>query len=156
MHVSVTNDNISLRTLLDSGSMHNFIDIVAAEHAGVGFTSGARLCVAVANGDRITSLGCCSALNINIAGEHFVISYYGLLLDSFDMVLGVQWLEYLGPVLWYFVHRTLVFIHNSHHVLWSVVASLLTLAVTSPDVMNNLFLQYTNLFSAPTSLPLAR
>jgi hypothetical protein len=156
MDVSVTNDNISLHTLLDSGSMHNFIDIVAAERAEVGFTGGARLRVAVANGDCITSLSCCSALDINIAGEHFVISYYGLALDFFDMVLGVQWLEYLGPVLWYFGHLTLVFICNGHHVLWSVVASLLTLTVTSPDVMNNLFLQYTNLFNAPTSLPLAR
>jgi hypothetical protein len=99
MHITVNVGDIALRALLDSGSTHNLIDIGAADHAGVLFHMGTRLCVAVENGDRVTSPGCCSALNINIAGENFVICCYGLSLGSFNVVLCVKWLESLGPVL---------------------------------------------------------
>jgi hypothetical protein len=44
----------------------------------------------------------CTDLKINIAGEPFIITCYGLSLGSYEMILGVQWLESLGPVLWDF------------------------------------------------------
>jgi hypothetical protein len=34
-------------------------------------------------------------MRIRIEGEPFVIDCYGLALGSFDMVLGIQWLESL-------------------------------------------------------------
>jgi hypothetical protein len=48
-------------------------------------------------------------LKIFIAGDAFTIDYYGLSLGSYDMVLGVQWLESLGLFLWDFKNRTLSF-----------------------------------------------
>jgi hypothetical protein len=112
--------------------------------------------VAVANGDRVTSLGYCPALDINIAGENFVICCYGLLLGSYDMVLGVQWLESHGPIHWDFGRHTLAFVPNGRHVLWSAAASPLstpTLAAASLDMMDDLLLQYTRLFDTPIGLP---
>jgi hypothetical protein len=123
MHITATIGTTSLWALLDSGSTHNFIDIGVAERAGVFFTGGAGQCVAVANGDCITSPGHCSALDIGIVDEHFIICCYGLSLGSFDMVFGVQWLESLRLVLWDFGLHTLAFVRNNHHVLWSTVAS---------------------------------
>jgi hypothetical protein len=90
MHVTVIISNTSLHALLDSGSTYNFIDTAAADHVDVSFTSTVGLRVAVANGDRLTSPGRCSALDINIVGEHFVIYCYKPDLGSFDIVLGVQ------------------------------------------------------------------
>jgi hypothetical protein len=110
--------------------------------------------VAVANGDRVTSLGYCPALDINIAGENFVICCYGLLLGSYDMVLGVQWLESHGPIHWDFGRHTLAFVPNGRHVLWSAAASPLstpTLAAASLDMMDDLLLQYTPLRHADRS-----
>jgi hypothetical protein len=45
------------------------------------------------------SLGCCRGLCLDIVDGNFCVNYYDLKLASFDMVLGVQWLESLGPIL---------------------------------------------------------
>jgi hypothetical protein len=51
--------------------------------------SGVRdLHVAVANGDRLTSPGCCHAMPMSV-GELFHIDCYDLTLGSYDMVLDV-------------------------------------------------------------------
>jgi hypothetical protein len=42
-----------------------------------------------------------------MADEGFMIECYGLALGSYKMVLGVQWLEALGPILNDFGQRTL-------------------------------------------------
>jgi hypothetical protein len=47
----------------------------------------------VANDDRLISLSCCCYLQFRIDGERFIIDCL------YDMVLGVQWLESLGPIL---------------------------------------------------------
>jgi hypothetical protein len=35
------------------------------------------------------------------------------------MVLGVQWPESLGPILWDFGHRTMALVWNDLHICWS-------------------------------------
>jgi hypothetical protein len=59
--------------------------------------SGMR--VAVANNNKLLASGCCRNMEIVVHGEHFWIDCYDLPLGSYDMVLGVQWLESLGPIL---------------------------------------------------------
>jgi hypothetical protein len=51
----------------------------------------------VANGERVHSLGYCKDLPITIGDEPFTLDCFGLMLGSYEMVLGVQWLESLGP-----------------------------------------------------------
>jgi hypothetical protein len=82
--------------------------------------------VAAVNGDRLTSPGYCRRLPIFIHDECFFIDYYGLALGSYDMVLGVQWLESLSPIPWDFSQRTLAFVCDGHHVVWH------TLDTTAP------------------------
>jgi predicted aspartyl protease len=90
MQIYVFINDTKLQALLDSGSTHNFVDSEAASRAGIVFAALGPLCVAVANGDRVTSSGCCRNLKISIAGEDFIIDCYGLALGSYEMVLGVQ------------------------------------------------------------------
>jgi hypothetical protein len=116
MQVFVTIYDTVLRTLLDSGSTHNFMDSEVAARVGIVFSGRVGLSVAVANGDRVASTGSCTNLKIRIAGDAFTIDCYGLSLGSYDMVLGVQWLESLGPILWDFKHHTLSFERNGHTV----------------------------------------
>jgi hypothetical protein len=99
------------------------------------------------------SPGCCANLTIDIAGEPFILTCHDLALGSFDMVLGVQWLESLGSVLWDFCNCTLTFVRDGHHVLWSTNAASTpraTIAAVSIDIMDDLLLQNVDLFAAPT------
>jgi hypothetical protein len=91
-----------LVALLDTGSTHNFIDTDVATCVGLALLGSSGLRVLVANGDRVTSPGCCRDLSVSIGNEQFIINCYGLSIGSYDMVVRVQWLESLGPVLWDF------------------------------------------------------
>jgi hypothetical protein len=96
MQLKVVVNGATLTALLDSGSTHNFLDADVAARIGVTFLDRPGLRVAVANGDRLVSSGCCCGLPVQVGGEIFSVDCYGLQLGSFDMVLGVQWLESLG------------------------------------------------------------
>jgi hypothetical protein len=110
----------------------------------------------VANGDRVTSPGCYRDLSVSIGNEQFIINCYGLSIGSYNMVLGVQWLESLGPVLWDFASRTIAFVCNGHHVLWTTVGSPTPspcLVAVSTDLMEDLLQNFASLFDTPTGLP---
>jgi hypothetical protein len=96
-------------------------------------------------------------LKINIAGEPFIIACYGLSLDSYEMILGVQWLESLGPVLWDFTHRTLSFCRDGRKIHWSASVPPeplgLAVAAVSDDVLGDLLLRFEPPFAEPSSLP---
>jgi hypothetical protein len=113
--------------------------------------------VAVANGDRVASSGSCTDLKINIADEPFIIACYGLSLGSYEMILGVQWIESLGPVLWDFTQRTLSFCRDGRKIHWSAAVPLEPLgpavAAVADDVLGDLLLQFEPLFAEPSGLP---
>jgi hypothetical protein len=114
MQVTISINGEQLTTLLDSGSTHNFIDMASTEQAELDFKDQVDLRVAVANEDRLNISGDCQDLQILIGGEAFVINCYGSSLGSYDMVLGVQWLESPGPILGDFDNRTMAFVRNGH------------------------------------------
>jgi hypothetical protein len=157
MQVFVTIHGTVLWALLDSGSTHNFVDSVAAARAGIVFGTQAGLSVAVANGEHMSSSGYCNNLKIFITGDKFIINYYGLALGSYDMVLGIQWLESLGPILWDFKNCTISFVRHGRAVRWSASAppELLgpTIAAASGEVLEELLLRFVVLFTKPTGLP---
>lgn len=134
------------------------MDNAATARAGIRLQRRAGLRVAVANGDRLDSSGCCDDLAIAISGEPFSIRCYGLALGSYDMVLGVQWLESLGPILWDFGARTLAFRRGDRTVMWSGTAASPSplLAAVEPDLMQELLDSFQSLFAVPTGLPPAR
>jgi hypothetical protein len=90
MQLRVDMNGACLLTLLDSSSTHNFIDTEVAMRVGLVLSEHGGLRVVVANGDHLTSLGCCKAMSFSISGEAFHIDCYGLALGSYEMVLRVQ------------------------------------------------------------------
>jgi hypothetical protein len=132
------------------------VDVEAADRAGISLTGQAGLQVVVVNGNQLTSPGCCRQLPISIHSERFLIDFYGLALGSYDMVLGVQWLESLSPILWDFGRRTLTFVHDGHRVVWcapDAAAPLATLMAARDDLMDEQLSAFTPLFEDPTGLP---
>jgi hypothetical protein len=114
--------------------------------------------VAVANGDRLTSLGCYKGLRIDVGTESFAIDCYGLEIASYEMVLGMQWLESLGPIIWDFGRRLMAFVQNGQRVLWTATDALPTLPhllVTLNDLMDDLLAQFELVFTTSVGLPSA-
>jgi hypothetical protein len=143
MQMQVSVGTTVLTALLDSSSTHNFIDVATTEGACIVFQGGTSLRVTVANIDRLSSPGCCSNVAIDIGDEPFSITCYGLALGSFDMVLGVQWLESSGLVLWDFQRHTMAFVRNGRCIIWTASESSTAphvLAATSIDIMEELML----------------
>jgi hypothetical protein len=156
MQLVVDVRGVHLTTLLDSRSTHNFVDLEAATRAGITWTRQAGLHVAVANGDRVSSPGCCKNLRISVDGEGFYIDYYDLALGSYEMVLGVQWLESLGPMLWDFGKSTLTQQRNDTWVLWTTADSpspASSLMVVTSELMEDLLHRFNDIFAAPPGLP---
>jgi hypothetical protein len=116
MQLYVVINGTWITALVDSGSTHNLVD--TAERIGLKFGGRAGLRVTVANDERAHSPGCCKDLPITIGDEPFTLDCFGLALGSHEMVLRVQWLESLGPILWDFTARTIVFVRNGHRVCW--------------------------------------
>jgi hypothetical protein len=155
LHVDI--NGACLLTLLDSSSTHNFVNLEAATHAGLQFSGRSGLQVVVANGDRVLSPGCCRNVSFSISVEHFVVDFYGLTLGSYEMVLGVQWLESLGPMLWDFTKQLLTFVRDGHQVCWAIAdspAGAPAILAVEGGVMADLRLRYEGLFATPTDLPL--
>jgi hypothetical protein len=159
MVILVSVNGTHLITLLDSGSTHNFIDNTAASRAGVMLAGWSDLRVAVTNGEKLVSSGCYRDMAMPVHKEHFQINCYDLPLGSFDLVLGVQWLESLGPIPWDFWWGTLAFVCNGHRVLWTAATSGSTpppppsLLATKGEIMEELLLEFTPLFQEPSGLP---
>ncbi|KAG8052918.1 hypothetical protein GUJ93_ZPchr0001g30437 [Zizania palustris] len=121
MQLHVVMNGSRLSALLDSSSTHNVIDVKVAAHAAIAIQDQAGLNIIVANGNQLLSQGYFWDMRFKIGDELFTADCYGFALGSYDMVLGVQWLESLGPVLWDFSKCTMEFVCHGHHILWYVV-----------------------------------
>jgi hypothetical protein len=154
MQIPVSINGVVLTAQLDSRLTHNFVD--AAAHAGLQFCAAVGLRVAVANDDRISSPGGCKALRITVGGEPFDVDIHGLALGLFDVVLGVQWLESLGPILWDFTNCTIAFVRNGRRVQWTMAGMTSptpSLAAASVDLLLDLLQEFSSMFQDPTGLP---
>jgi hypothetical protein len=118
MQLYVIINNTRFTALVDSGSTYNFVDLNTTEHIGLKFGSRAGLRVTVANDERVHSPDCCKDLPITIGDEPITLDCFGLALDSYEMMLGVQCLESLWPILWDFTAHTIIFVRNGHRVCW--------------------------------------
>jgi hypothetical protein len=81
MSISRTIQGARVILLADSGSTHNFLNTQLAERLGLAPDKNTAFEVVVANGERLSSRGKCSAVPV---------------------LLGAQWLKSLGPILWDF------------------------------------------------------
>jgi hypothetical protein len=69
MAILISVNDAHLIALLDSGSTHNFIDNTVAPSAGVTLAGLSGMRVAVANGDKLISSGCCRNMALTVHGE---------------------------------------------------------------------------------------
>jgi len=84
--------------LIDSDSTHNFIDTKLAATLGIRPLVQDAIRVKIANGEEITSPGCCKEVEVKIQGSSFCTDLFILPLVGCDAVLGIQWLRTLGPI----------------------------------------------------------
>jgi hypothetical protein len=107
--------------LIDTGSTHNFMDPSIQQRAHLHLQSTTGLLVRVANEDSLCSTGKCVDIPFHIQGNTYHTDFYVLNLGGCDIVLGVQWLNTLGPILWAFVKLRMEFnLLDSRHVLQGI------------------------------------
>lgn len=99
----------SLFILVDSRSTHNFLDIQVAEKLGRRLLPSGNARVKVAGGNRLNVKGKVDKLQWDFQETSFVADFMVIPLIGCDVVLGVQWLETLGPITWDFKKLTMKF-----------------------------------------------
>lgn len=95
--------------LLDSGSSHNFLDPSIVRRVGLLEATSTPLKVMVANGSVLKTEGVCKAVPIQVQNFTADIDFHILPLAGCEAVLGVQWLQQLGPIHWDFSKLTMSF-----------------------------------------------
>lgn len=75
--------------------------------------------VVVANGERVKSKGLCRQVPLKVNQHCFLVDLYILPLNEFDVVLGVNWLQTLGSILWDFKTMKMAFVSNGERVDFS-------------------------------------
>ncbi|KAA8520263.1 hypothetical protein F0562_014519 [Nyssa sinensis] len=90
--------NKNVMVLIDGGSTHNFIDQATISKFGLPVIQDKKFQVMVANQEKIECVGQCQALTVTIQGHSVIADYYILPVAACQLVLGVQWLETLGPI----------------------------------------------------------
>ncbi|KAJ8751592.1 hypothetical protein K2173_016841 [Erythroxylum novogranatense] len=91
-------NNKDLVVLIDSGSSYNFIEQRVATKFGLPMDSTKKFQIVIANTDRVECLGVCKGVRINIQGCPIIADFFVLPKAACPVVLGVQWLETLGPI----------------------------------------------------------
>nr|GFA96504.1 hypothetical protein [Tanacetum cinerariifolium] len=81
-----------LHILVDCGSTHNFLDLLAAKRMGCNLSKMCPLQVSVANGQVMSSVFQCKNFKWTIHGQVFETDVMILRLGGCEMVLGIQWM----------------------------------------------------------------
>lgn len=98
-----------MTALIDSGSTHNFISERAANRLNLKITPIKTFKVRVADGYPLQCRGSYQQVAVDLGGVSFVVDLYALPLTGLDMVLGIQWLEQLGPTVCDWKAKTMKF-----------------------------------------------
>ncbi|XP_031494887.1 uncharacterized protein LOC116260570 [Nymphaea colorata] len=95
--------------LLDSGASHDYIRTEVAQKVGCTLSPHRSLTVVVGNGARLTCQHVCRAVNLMMQGDLFIVDLLVLPIEGADVVLGIQWLETLGDIVWNFARMRMRF-----------------------------------------------
>ncbi|XP_068645258.1 uncharacterized protein [Aristolochia californica] len=160
IQVHVGLQHLQLLALVDSGSTHNFISQPAAHQLGLKIQNNNGISVTVANGAKISSAGSSHSTTFIIEGHSFVVDFLIIPLAGFDLVLGIKWLQKLGPILWDFKALTRTFtaqqqpitLHGTHA---PTPCTLQEIQVLDADhcKLNSPLTTFGDLFQAPIALP---
>ncbi|RVW71683.1 Transposon Ty3-I Gag-Pol polyprotein [Vitis vinifera] len=92
----------SLFVLIDSGSSHNFLSSKVAKRVDCCWQKARGIRVTVANGQELHCTALCSDFRWRMQGQEFITEVYVLPLETYDLILGTQWLATLGDISWNF------------------------------------------------------
>ncbi|XP_022019619.1 uncharacterized protein LOC110919665 [Helianthus annuus] len=101
-----------LHILIDSGSTHNFINERLSIKLQGSTCAVPSMRVTVANGHPICCGQICKKFKWMMQGSWFEADMYLIPLESYDMVLGIQWLSALGDIVWNFKNLGMEFQFN--------------------------------------------
>ncbi|XP_068666496.1 uncharacterized protein [Aristolochia californica] len=152
--------HLQLLALVDLGSTHNFVSQLAAQQLGLMVQNNTGISVSVANGETISSAGISHSTAFHIEEHSFVLDFLVIPLAGFDLVLGIKWLQTLGPVLWDFKALTMTFMAQQHPITLHGThapthCTLQKIKVLDADhcKLNSLVTEFGDLFQTPTALP---
>lgn len=175
--------NKSVTVLINRGNTYNFIDQVVVSKCGLPVNHSKQFEAMMTNREKITCNGQCQGLTLNIQRQTITTNYYILLVTACQLVLGVQWLETLGPIemdfkkliMSYKKHGETYTFHRLKHAGNEALTSKefhrlqgfnLFLQITPsypsnktipyPPEMNSLLSKFSHMFEPFTSLPLKR
>jgi hypothetical protein len=156
MQLMITIAGTELRALIDSGSTHTFIHDAVVHSLGLDIVHQPGLSVKVANGERLQSYGACKATTVTIQGDSFVVDCYTLPLEGFDVILGIQWLQSLGRIMWDFKALSMAFVREGRSVRFigcgGTPCSLYSVQLTD-NLLDTLLTAYVDIFDEPRGLP---
>ena len=98
MRVMVHVNKKALHIFIDSGSIHNFLDVEVAKKLGCIVMSINPMKIDVTNGSSFSCVTTCNRLTWLFQGTRFQTDLLLLPLGNCDMVLEVQWLETLREI----------------------------------------------------------
>ncbi|KAH7565427.1 hypothetical protein JRO89_XS09G0205300 [Xanthoceras sorbifolium] len=109
----------------------------------------------------INSSGKCYDVPVSIQGFQFQLDFYLLPVSGCDIVLGAEWLQSLGVILWDFSKLTMQFSWKGHNVQLSGNGSSPTVLanqgedtkVSLPPIVSEILDTYSEVFSEPKGLP---
>ncbi|XP_052171618.1 uncharacterized protein LOC127787594 [Diospyros lotus] len=106
--------NREVTVLIDGGSTHNFIDQSTASKLGLPIICGKSFKVMISNGEHIECTGKSLGLTLIVQRCPIRADFYILPVVACPVILGVQWLETLGPVETNYRQLTMTFQHDGH------------------------------------------
>ncbi|XP_060969861.1 uncharacterized protein LOC133037067 [Cannabis sativa] len=87
----------TVEVLVDTGSNNNFIQETLAEQLKLPYEETKRFKVYMGNGHFLLCSKLCRNVELTLQGHSFTVDLYVLPIRGLDVVLGMQWLQTLGP-----------------------------------------------------------
>ncbi|PKA54738.1 hypothetical protein AXF42_Ash000573 [Apostasia shenzhenica] len=106
-----------IHILIDSESTHNFVDPGVLKGAEGLCESVSNQLIKLAAGATLRTQHMVRGLKWKMCGIEFSADVMIILLGSYDIILGVQWLTTLGPILWNFQQLVMEFQYQGHKIL---------------------------------------
>jgi hypothetical protein len=110
MQIAAKIGSCNVIILIDSGSTHNFISERTANLLRLPVVPTETFTVQVANGESFKCRERFEEVSVDLQGIVFSLTLYSLPLTGLDVVLGIQWLEFLGSVVYDWKRMTMEFL----------------------------------------------
>jgi hypothetical protein len=154
MRIRGTLKKTRIVVLADTGSTHNFLSLELAAHLGLELDRHTVFEVLVANGERLSSKGKCSEVQVWLQNTMFIVEFFLLDLSGYDAVLGAQWLRNLGPILWDFSQLYMSFQWQGQKITLEGLASPRDKLLEAPKMVKQLRKQQEGVFVQVFSIQL--